>query len=104
MTRRGGNHGGGPTITRVELTSTAARELRRRVTGDYATRYTKAQANAAASEVLDLLAAGRLMFITDDMRAMLAWLMESRATALGEVQHGIDQLIAALWTTADTEV
>lgn len=98
---RGGNHGGGTTITRVTLTPAAARELRRRITGDYVTRYRKADADAAASELLEHLAAGRLLLLTDDMAAALPWLEEARAMCVDEAaQRGLDQLIAGLWTVS----
>jgi hypothetical protein len=98
----GGNHGGGTTIKLVELTDTAARELRRRITGDYATRYNKEQANAAVSEVLELLAAGRLLPISDDTRAALPFLQDARRMCFHEdAQRGLDQLIAALLTMRD---
>jgi len=96
--RRGGNRGGGSTIHRLELQSgAAARELRRRITGDYASRYTKAQANQAVTELLEMLAANRLLYLTDDMRAALPWLQEARAQCFSEeAQRGLDQLIAAI--------
>lgn len=99
--RRGGDHGGGTTIKRVTLTDSAARELRRRITGDYATRYTKTHADAATSEILEMLAAGRLLHLTDDMRAAVFWLEEARRMCFDEqAQRGLDRLIAALSVSA----
>lgn len=94
---RGGDYGGGTTIKRIELTEQAARELRRRITGDYATRYNKAQADAAASELIEWHAAGRLLYLTEDMRAALPFLQDARRMCFDEqAQRGLDQLIAVL--------
>lgn len=99
MTKRGGDFGGGPLVRHVELlTDAAARELRRRatVTG---TRYRKDEANITVTELLELLAAQRLMLITPDMRAALPCLTEARQTCQDEAAaRGLDQLIAAIWT------
>lgn len=100
---RGGDHGGGTTIKRVELTESAARELRRRITGDFSTRYNKSQADRAASEILELLAARRLLLLTDDMRAALPLLQEARERSSGDAQRGLDQIIAALWVVSNDE-
>lgn len=96
---RGGDHGGGTTIRRVELTDAAARELRRRITGNYSTRYRKEEADAAASEIIERLTDGQLLLLTDDMRAALPWLEEIKRQCPSEqAQRGIDQLTAALWS------
>lgn len=96
---RGGDRGGGTTIRKVELSERAALELRRRATIT-TTRYRKADANAAASDILEHLAAGRLLLISDDMRAALPFLETARAQCFnGQAQRGFDQLIAALLVT-----
>jgi hypothetical protein len=94
---RGGNHGGGTTIYRLELQSDkAARELRRRATITGA-RYRKPEANAAATQILELLADGRLIFVPDDMLVAVSWLYEARRLCFDEAaRRGLDHLIAAL--------
>lgn len=95
--KRGGDFGGGATIKRIELTEQAARELRHRITGDYVTRYNKADADKAASEILEHLAAGRLLYLTEDMRAAVGFIQDARRMCFDEqAQRGLDQLIAAL--------
>jgi hypothetical protein len=101
VSNRGGDHGGGTTIRHLELQSeTAARELRRRATGAHGgMRYRKADANAAATELLEQAADHRLLYLTSDMLAALPWLQEARQMCESEdAQRGLDQLIAALWT------
>jgi hypothetical protein len=94
---RGGNHGGGTTIYRLELQSDkAARELRRRATITGA-RYRKPEANAAVTQILELLADGRLIFVPDDMLSAVSWLYEARRLCFDETaRRGLDHLIAAL--------
>lgn len=95
---RGGNHGGGSTIRRVELTEAAARELRLRITGDYASRYTKEQASGAASAHYEQLSRHEWLYLTDDMAAALPYLELARDQCFSDqAQRGLDQLIAALW-------
>lgn len=97
MKGRGGNHGGGTTIKKVELSEAAARELRRRTTGDYVTRYRKEDADRAASELLEMLAAGRLLLLTADMKAALPFLQDAHQMCFDEqAQRGLDQLIVAI--------
>ena len=94
---RGGNRGGGTTVRKVELSEKAAQELRRRatITGE---RYRKEEADAAASEVIELLADGRLFILSADVHAALPWIEEARRMCPDETaQRGLDQLIAALW-------
>lgn len=92
------DRGGGTTIRRVTLSEPAARELRRRATIT-TTRYRKEDADAAASDILEHLAAHRLMLITPAMRAALPYLTHARAQCFNEeAQRGLDALIAALAT------
>lgn len=91
--------GRGPTPRRVQLTPTAARELRLRTTGAFNGQpYSAEIAGAAASAILEALAAHRLVYLSDDMRAALPWLETARAQCFHETaQRGLDSLIAALW-------
>lgn len=97
---RGGNHGGGTTVKVVELTAKAAALVKASAT-IAGTRYTKAEANATASAILEAMADRKLILITPDMRAALPWLEEASRICISEdAQRGLDQLIAALWTSA----
>ena len=97
--KRGGDRGGGTTIRNVFLSERAAAELRRRAT-IASTRYRKADANAAASDIIEHLVAGRLLLLSDDMRAALPWLEKARQECfLEDAAHGLDQLIAAIKAT-----
>jgi len=90
------DRGGGTTIRRVNLSEKAAQELRQRATIT-TTRYRKEDADEAASDILEHLAAGRLLLLSDDMRAALPWLEAARAQCFHEdAQRGLDQIIAAL--------
>jgi len=90
------DRGGGTTIRKVELSECAALELRRRATIT-TTRYRKADANAAASDILEHLAAGRLLPPSRDIRAALPVLEEARRMCFHEdARRGLDQLIAAI--------
>jgi hypothetical protein len=94
------DRGGGTTIRRVNLSEKAAQELRRRATIT-TTRYRKEDADAAASDILEHLAAGRLLLISSDIRAALPWIEEARGQCFNEAaQRGLDQLIAALRVAA----
>lgn len=92
---RGGNHGGGTTVKTVVLSDKAAAYVKRRATIN-GTRYRKEEANATASAILE--AQDRMLFITEDMIAAVAYLQEARSVCFSEqAQRGLDQLIAALW-------
>lgn len=100
---RGGDRGGGTTVKRVDLSEAAAEELRRRAQVSGA-RYRKEEANATASAILEALAKGQatLLLVSDDILATLPWLSEIRGQCFNEqAQHGLDQLIAALWTASN---
>lgn len=88
--------GTGLSVRRVTLSNKAARYVRARAT-IAGPRYTKADANATASAILEAAADGRLLRITNDMIAARAYLQNARALCFSEqAQRGIDQLIAAL--------
>jgi hypothetical protein len=96
--KRGGDRGpaSGTTIRNVTLSEPAARELRRRATIT-TTRYRKEDADEAASDILEHLAAGRLLLLSDDIRAALPWLETARSQCFHEdAARGLDQLIAAI--------
>lgn len=94
----GGPPGSGMIVHVVRLTPKAAAEVRRRaeIAGP---RYRKEEADATASEIIEMLADGRLLLISDDMLAAATWLQDARALCPNEqAQRGLDQLIAALWS------
>lgn len=97
-TKRGGNRGGGTTPRRVTLSTSAARHLRQRAQLVATERYTSEAASEAASAIIEAHAAGRLVLVTDDMRAALPWLEQARQQCFNEdARRGLDQIIAALW-------
>ena len=104
---RGGNRGGGTTIRRLTISEEAARHLRLLATGQYGgTRYTKAQADAAASRLIESHAAKQLLFVPPaDAPALLAWLTEQRQEMAPDhpAMRGVEQIIAALWVEAIQE-
>lgn len=92
---RGGNRGGGTTVKAVVLTPKAASIVKQRAT-IAGPRYTKEDANRTASALLE---APRIS-ITPAMRAALPALEAARQQACGEVEQGLAELIAALWSAA----
>lgn len=93
--------GSGTLVRRVTLSERAAAYVKARaqITGP---RYTKADANATASTILEAGANDRLICVTDDMIATVAYLQDARGMCFSETaQHGFDQLIAALETARD---
>lgn len=104
-TKRGGDHGGGPLVRRVELSEAAARYIKRRAT-ILSTRYRKADADATATAILEALATGTAVVLPvgDDLCAAVQWLQEARAMCISEAaQRGIDQIIAAIRTARSQE-
>lgn len=98
---RGGNHGGGSVVRRVSLSERASAYVKARatITGP---RYTKDDANRTASTILEAGANDRLIYVTDEMIATIAYLQDARTMCFSETaQRGIDQLIAALETARD---
>jgi hypothetical protein len=100
MTKRGGDFGGGPLPRRLTLTEKAARFVRQRatITG---TRATTEAMQATASQVLEAMADGALVWIlnTEDVQASVVWLQEARAMCASEAgQRGLDQIQAAILT------
>lgn len=96
---RGGDHGGGTTVKAVVLTPKAAAHVKARatITG---TRYTKEAASSSASAMLEAFADRQIIVITPDMRAALPALEDARQRCTGDVERGLAQLIAAIWTSA----
>lgn len=93
---RGGPPGSGTTVKVIELTPKAAELVKSRAT-IAGTRYTKAEANATASAIIE--ASARAISVTPVMRAVLPWLEEAKRICISEdAQRGLDQLIAAIWT------
>lgn len=95
--KRGGDRGGGTTVRDVKLSELAAAELRRRA-NPLGTRYRKAEADAAASALLEALASGTAIVLpTAAIAPALVWLEEARAACFSEDgQRALDHLIAAI--------
>lgn len=95
--KRGGPDGSGMTVRNVTLSERAAAEVRRR-SALLGPRQRKDEASRTASEIIEWLADGRLLLITEDMIAAAVWLQEARGMCPNEqAQCGLDQLIAGLW-------
>jgi hypothetical protein len=95
--RRGGPPGSGMTVRVVTLSEKAAGEVRRR-SALLGPRQRKDEASRTVSEIIEQLADGQLLLITDEMRAAVVWLQEARGVCFDETaQRGLDQLISGLW-------
>lgn len=85
---RGGNRGGGTTPRTIDLSPAAARTLRRLAAPPAPARFTRAQASAAASELIEQVAA---------LGPALGYLEQARAQCFSvEASGGLDALIAAV--------